>query len=144
MRASTLLSVSIAALASGAPLEERAPSNYFAVSKFVYGCTVTCDWSFDVKVFGKQAEHPPVKKPVTCSGSTTDQDYVKCAEINASQSIYAYIDEDNQLQLQYEYDDTAEGARCQYYGDVHVQAATSGKPQKKNFRVKETSAQCVA
>ena len=144
MRSSAILGVGIAALVSAAPLEERASKNYFAVSNFVYGCTVTCDYSFDVSVVGSQTEHPSVDTPVTCSGHTGKQKYKKCGRVSDTQSIYAYIDKDDKLQLDYEYDDIAAGARYNYYGHKHVNAETSGKPQKKNFKVIESSATGVA
>ena len=134
----------LAALASAAPLEERASSNYFAVSNFVYGCTVTCDYSFSVSVVGDQAEHPSVDTPVTCSGHSGTQKFKKCGRVSDTQSIYAYIDKDSKLQLDYEYHDVKAGATYNYYGHQHVNTATSGKPQRKNFKVKESSATGVA
>lgn len=46
MRTSAILGLSLAALATAAPLEARqdASGNTFDVSDFVYGCTTTCDW----------------------------------------------------------------------------------------------------
>lgn len=148
MRTSTILSLGLAALSTASPVEKRQSidDNYFAVTNFVYGCTTTCDWSFDVSIIGNDgAVHPPVNTPVTCSGSTKKQDYKQCsATNNENRSISAYIDKNNKLQLQYEVNLPKKGERYNYFGHKKVNAATSGKPQKKNFKVVESSATGVA
>lgn len=147
MRASAIIALGAAALATASPIEARQSidDNYFQVSNFVYGCTTTCDWSFNVYVTGDDgANHPGFSTPVKCSGSTAKQDYKACGKVNNKQSVSAYIDEDNKLQLQYEVNKPAKGERYNYFGHKKVNAATSGKPQKKNFKVVESSATGVA
>lgn len=70
MRSSIIFRAGLAAMAAAAPVEERAADlpGTFQVSKFVYGCTSTCDWSFDVKILGSADNHPAVSTPVHCSG----------------------------------------------------------------------------
>ena len=144
MRPSTVLALGLATAASASPIESRAANPLqFEVSNFVFGCTVTCDWSFDVTVPSKAAG-PTVSTPVTCSGSTTDKDYKECSAISNKLSIAAYIDKKNQLQLKYEVQKPAKGQTCDYYGHKHVNAATSGRPQKDAFSVNLSKATCVA
>ena len=148
MRSSTILTLGLAAVATSSPLAPRADGsgNYWEVSNFVFGCTTTCDWSFDVTVHGSSANHPEVLAPVTCSGSTTKQDYKTCSKIGNSdtRSVAPYIDENNKLRLPYQVQKPKQGARYDYYGHKHVNAETSGKPQKKQFKVQESSATGVA
>ena len=145
MRSFIILGAGLASLASAAPTPEtRADKNCFAVTNFVYGCTTTCDWSFSVAVPDDNQDHPAVSTPVTCSGSTSNQDYKKCTPVSSSQAIYAYIDKNNKLKLDYEYHDVDTGATYNYFGHRKVNTATSGNPQKKNFRVVESSATAIA
>jgi hypothetical protein len=122
MRASAILSLGLAAFATSSPIEARQDSsNYFSVSNFVYGCTSTCDWSFDVTVHGNQQNHPPVKKAVHCQGSLDDQDFVTCSGISDTRSVAAYIvKRNNQLRLRYEVNFPEEGSRYDYYGHRKV------------------------
>ena len=144
MRSSTILSLGLAALASSTPIETRADKNYFAVTNFVYGCTTTCDYSFDVTIVGSAVNHPPVSTPVTCSGSTGKQKYKQCTSFSDNRSISAYIDKDNELQMRYEVNKPKKGERYNCSGHKHVNAETSGKPQKKKFKVVESSATGIA
>ncbi|KAK3722480.1 hypothetical protein LTR37_002472 [Vermiconidia calcicola] len=146
MRTSTILAAGLATIASAAPvLEERQNNgNYFQVSNFVFGCTVTCDWSFDVQVVGKTENHPAVNKVISCSGTKEDTDFVECSDVDERRSILAYITPKNQLRLQYEVNQPAKGARYNYYGHKKVNSQTSGEPQASEFKVLETRATGVA
>jgi hypothetical protein len=145
MRFSIILSAGIITLAAAAPIKTRADSNYFQVTKFSYGCTTTCDWSFDVTVVGQSSNHPAVSTPVTWSGSLADKDYMTCRNISNTQTISAYIKKsNNDLLLHYQVGKPKQGARYNYYGHTHVNAATSGIAQPKKFQVKESRATGVA
>ena len=149
MRASSILTLGTAALAAAAPaqLEERqAELGQFHVSNFVYGCTTTCDWSFDVTVGPKFANHPPVKKTVHCEGSTDIKSFQDgtCSDISDTKTIRAFIGPQNRLRLQYEVSFPEEGSRYAYTGGKKVNAQTSGKPQPSEFVVPETKATGVA
>ena len=145
MRSSILLSAGLAILATAAPLEARA-INEFQVTKFVYGCTTTCNWSFNVTILGDRTKNnPAVSTPVTCSGSLIDKDYVTCASVSNTQTISAYIKKsNNQLLLQYQVEKPKQGARYNYYGHTHVNVETSGVAQPKKFQVKLSRATGVA
>ena len=145
MRSSIILTAGLTALTAAAPLERRAIEE-FQVSKFVYGCTTTCDWSFDVSILGDGTKNnPAVSTPVTCSGSLTDTNYVSCSSVSNTQTISAYIKKsNNQLKLQYQVDEPKQGARYNYYGHTHVNAQTSGIAQPKKFQVKLSRATGVA
>lgn len=154
----SILCFVILVIAGTAPLRERAiPSNqYFGISNFTFGCTTTCDWSFDVAIHGNNTNHPAVRELVSCSGSNETQDYVDCGHISGSQSIAAYINLQDQLQLQYEfnnvtsrhafhnastgYGNTTAQARFRYYGDTHVKPETIELAQPESFNVKESTA----
>ncbi|KAK3716055.1 hypothetical protein LTR37_006785 [Vermiconidia calcicola] len=147
MRTSTILAAGLATIASAAPvLEERQNNgNYFQVSNFSYGCSVTCDWSFDVQVIGKTENHPPVdRKVISCSGTTEDTDFVECSDVDERRSILAYITPKNQLRLQYEVNQPAKSARYNYYGHKKVNSQTSGELQPGQFKVYETRATGIA
>ena len=94
----------------------------------------------------KADNHPAVKKAVHCSGNTEIKDFQDgtCGEISATQSIHAYIGPKNKLWLQYEVQQPEQGATYWYKGGKQVNAETSGKPQAKKFKVKETEATAVA
>lgn len=147
MRASTILGLGLAALATSSPIEARQDTsgNTFEVSNFVYGCTITCDWNFDVTVTGDQTNHPPVKKAVHCQGNLDDTDFVECSGPNDTRYVSAYIRKsNNQLRLKYHVEKPKQGAYYEYFGHRHVNAATSGKPQPSEFTVKEVRAIGVA
>ncbi|KAK5166894.1 uncharacterized protein LTR77_007623 [Saxophila tyrrhenica] len=148
MRASAIIGLSLAALATSSPIEARQDDsgNVFSVSDFVFGCTTTCDWSFDVTVVGSQLpNHPPVKNAVTCSGSLEDKDFVECSEFgNGNRYVAAYITPANQLRLKYHVTKPRQGAYYEYFGHRKVNAQTSGKPQPTEFTVKEVRAIGVA
>ena len=118
MRASAVLGLSLAALATSSPIEARQDTsgNTFNVSNFVFGCTVTCDWSFDVTVSGSQTNHPALTTAVTCSGSTTDKDFVECTEIGNGNTRYvaAYITGADQLRLKYHVSKPKQGAYYEF------------------------------
>ncbi|KAK4632303.1 Ecp20-2 [Fulvia fulva] len=138
-----------AALAAAVPSELAGPKpNQFTITNFVFGCTVGCDWSFNVAVQGSGPDHPPVKKPVKCSGNVNDaKDYVDCGKISDTQRIKAYIVKaTNQLKLEYEVQKPNHGAVYRYTGEKKVYAATGehAKLQKPNFVVKETGSTGVA
>lgn len=147
---SNLLALGAATLAVAAPAADttQAKKHQFAVTNFVFGCTVGCDWYFDVAVEGNGPDHPAVKTPVHCKGGLDeDEDYVKCGNISDTQAIYAYIVKDtNELMLQYEVQKPAETAVYRWYGEKKVYAATSDQAalQKPNFKVVESKATGVA
>lgn len=120
----------------------------FAITSFVFGCTVGCSYSFDLSVSGNAENHPAVKKLVTCSGDLdTATDYVECGHVSKTQRLYAYIVKDtNELKLQYEVQRPKTGAVYRYMGERVVYSATSDQAalQKKQFKVKETNATAVA
>ncbi|EME47858.1 hypothetical protein DOTSEDRAFT_51158 [Dothistroma septosporum NZE10] len=135
-----------AALGAAAPSElanKASKPKQFAVTEFVFGCTDGCYWNFKVAVQGEGPNHPPVQKPVECSGSLDDnKDYVDCGEISKTQTIRAYIVKaTNELMLKYEVQKPKQGAMYQYTGEKKVYAATNDpkKLQKSSFIVKETS-----
>lgn len=65
--------------------------------------------------------------------------------MSSTQTISAYIKKsNNNLKLQYEVNEPKKGARYDYYGHSHVNAATSGEPQAEKFRVKESRVTAVA
>lgn len=135
----------LAVLANAAPLESHA-INEFQVTNFVYGCTTTCDWSFNVSILGDGTKNnPAVSTPVTCSGSLTDKDYVTCGSVSDTQTISAYIKKsNNQLLLQCQVEKPKQVARYNYYGHTHVNAETSGIAQPKKFQVKLSRSTGVA
>lgn len=146
MRVSSILALGAATAVSAAPLQERADLGEFSITNFVYGCTTTCDWSFDVTISPKSDHHPAVKKPVHCEGSTditTFQDGT-CADISDTKSLRAFIGPKNRLKLQYEINFPDEGATYWYQGGKKVNAQTSGKPQPSEFTVPELKAFAVA
>ena len=120
----------------------------FAITNFVFGCTVGCSYSFDLSVSGNAENHPAVKKPVKCSGNLdTATDYVECGHVSKTQKLYAFIEKDtNELKLQYEVQRPKTQAVYRYMGEKVVYAATSDNAalQKESFKVKETSATAVA
>lgn len=146
MQFSNLLTLGAASLAVAAPALEKREQNQFAVTHFSYGCTVGCDWSFDVAIQGSEANHPAINEPVSCSGNLQNTDYVKCGDVSATQTIYAYIEKDtNQLKLQYEVNNL-QGAIYHYYGQQQVYASTSAQAdqQQAEFLVPETQSTGVA
>ena len=118
MRASSILALGAAALVSAAPLEERAGLGEFSITNFVYGCTTTCDWSFDVTIGPKSDHHPAVKKAVHCEGSTDIKGFQdgSCADISDTQTLRAFIGPANRLKLQYEVSFPSEGSTYWYQG----------------------------
>lgn len=149
MHASSFLALAAATLATAAPLDLTVATDAgsFAVSNFVFGCTVGCNWYFDVAVEGDFANHPAVPTPVHCEGSFEDVDYVECGAVSDTQSILAFIEKDtNTLALQYVNQIPAETAVYRYYGNTTVYAATSENAdlQKPEFTVPETSFTGVA
>lgn len=144
MRASTLLTLATASLAAAAPAKQQQSTNEkFSVSNFVFGCTVGCNYYFDVSYKDGSAH---------CEGTLDDKDYVKCkatGKKNKAETLYAYIDtasDKNELKLQAQITDAKAGSYCNYYGQKQVYAATSADAdkQKENFKVKNSSATCVA
>lgn len=149
MRASTILAVAAPALVAAAPAADKASlPGKFDVTNFSFGCTAGCYWSFDLAVEGSAASHPATGPAVKCEGSLNDDtDYVKCGNVSETQHLYAYIVKDtNELKLQYEVNDYTKATVFRYYGEKKVYAATSADAakQKKNFKVKESSATAVA
>lgn len=149
MHASSFLALAAATFAAAAPLDltVAADTGSFAVTNFVFGCTVGCSWNFDVKVNGNFANHPNVPNPVHCEGSFDDTDYVECEHVSNTQSILAYIEKDNNsLKLQYVNQIPAETAVYKFYGNQTVYAATGENAalQQKEFTVPETSSTGVA
>lgn len=155
MHASSFLTLAAASFAAAAPLELSifaAPTTgNFSVTDFVFGCTVGCNWYFNVTVEGEFANHPAVTTPVPCEGSFEDVDYVECGPISETQSVYAYIQKgnetaDNLLKLQYTNSVPSNTAYYNYFGEEVVYAATSDKAalQEPEFIVEETSATAVA
>ncbi|KAM0718240.1 hypothetical protein Q7P37_006572 [Cladosporium fusiforme] len=122
------------------PASTKEQPKNFEVSKFSFGCTAGCYYSFDVAYDNGAAK---------CSGSLEDKDYVKCSTKDKKQSIYAYIDttsDKNELKLQAEQSNAKKGTRCNYYGEKQVYAATSSdaSKQKEAFKVKNSASTCVA
>jgi hypothetical protein len=147
MRTAAILSLGLAALATSTPIEPRADTsgNTFEVTNFVFGCTTTCDWNFDVTVTGSQPNHPPVKNAVHCAGSLTDNDFVECSGPNDTRYVSAYIRKsNNQLRLKYTVGKPAQGAYYEYFGHRKVGAATGPNPSPSEFTVKEVRAVGVA
>lgn len=139
-----LLAVAAASLASAAP----GTPGTFDVSKFTFGCTVGCDWNFDVKVTGSGPNHPAVPNAVHCAGQLDkNTDYVPCGKISDTQSISAYIVKDtNELKLKYDVSFPKKNTAFSFMGQQKVYAATSSQAdlQKPAFQVKETSSTGVA
>jgi hypothetical protein len=129
-----------AALTAAAPLEQRETTNYFAVTGFNYGCTGSCAFTFDVSIHGSEANHPAIDEPVTCSGAAPSDTYFDCGKISETQSIGAYIDENDQLKLAY-YVNAMDGNYYSYFGQTQVYALTGPKAglQNTSFNVDETS-----
>lgn len=147
MIASTLLLSTLAALVAGSPIAARDP-NIFHVSNFVFGCTTTCDWYYDVTVVNDAVNHPRTGS-VHCQGSldsvtSFDTAASACDFISDSQKLSTFIDQDNNLQLRYKYENTTLGGTFWYEGSTPVNAATSGKPQATDFSVPETKAYAIA
>ncbi|KXT18033.1 hypothetical protein AC579_4597 [Pseudocercospora musae] len=148
MRTSTIIALAASSLASASPLGTVDPpaTAHFHVSKFVFGCSAGCNWSFNVTVEGEAKNHPELKTPVTCSGGLDqDKDYKKCdvGAVSKTQQVLAYIDKDtNELKLQYAVNNLEEHKTYRYYGEKEVYAATSdkGKLQQDEFDVPETDA----
>lgn len=140
MRASTIIALGAATLATAAPTTKT--SEKFNVNKFVFGCTAGCYYSFDLNFSGEAAKYE-------CSGSLEDKDYVQCTGAEGSKAYYAYIDttaNKNILKLQYEASDVKEQTVTRSYGHKQVYAATSADAdkQKENFSVKVSSKTAVA
>lgn len=145
MRASTIIALGAATLASAVPTSKNTGNGdqgKFFVNKFVFGCTVGCDYSFNLNFQNDKVQYE-------CSGSLEDKDYVECKGEEANQAYYAYIDtteEKNLLKLQYEVSNPDEGTRTNYYGEEQVYAATSedADKQEDNFSVGVSSVTSVA
>ncbi|KAF7197604.1 hypothetical protein HII31_01107 [Pseudocercospora fuligena] len=152
MRTSTILALAASTLTSASPLLAIEPpvTAQFNVSKFVFGCTTGCYWSFNVTVEGEFKNHPELKSPVTCSGGLDEnKDYKKCdvGDVSETQEVLAYIVKDtNMLKLQYAVNNLEERSTYRFYGEKKVYAATSdqAKLQKEEFFVPETVVAAVA
>lgn len=144
MLASTLFTLTAATLASAAPTSDPSTDakDIFSVSSFVFGCTVGCDYSFDVTFNGGCESH--------CSGNLDNDDYVECTSKDPSKSISAYIDDSsddkNILKLEYEVTNVEEGSRFNYYGEEQVYTATGydADKQEAEFEVEVSSVTGVA
>ena len=150
MHATTLLLTSLAALTSATPVPSTnnySPNNLFHIENFVFGCTTTCDWYYDITVTNSSENHPSTG-PVHCQGSLdtiksfADAENV-CAVPSANQHIATFIDkETNLLQIQYRYT-PGDSYEFWYEGNQTVNAATSGKPQATDFYIPESKAYAV-
>ncbi|KXS93610.1 hypothetical protein AC578_7808 [Pseudocercospora eumusae] len=145
MRTSTILALAASTLALASPLLELEVTHQFAVTKFVFGCSASCSWSFNVTVQGEFGNHPELKTPATCSGGLDeDHDYKKCVGVDSeTQEVFAYIDKDNNLlRLQYAVDNLEDHHTYRYYGEKEVYASTSenAKLQNEDFFVPEQNA----
>lgn len=150
MLASTLIAFGAAGLAAAAPTSppkygsgDDSSNGSFDVSNFVFGCTVGCNYYFDVEFNGASSAH--------CEGTLEDKDYVECklAEEDDSERVLAFIDtteDKNNLKLQYETSDAEAGTRYNYYGEEQVYAATSedADKQEDSFNVEVSSVTGVA
>lgn len=148
MRASSILALGAAALVSAAPLEERAADlGEFYITNFVFGCTTSCDWSFDVTVGPKSDHHPAVKKPVHCEGSLDEvkgfQDGT-CSDISDTKTIRAFIGPKSRLNLQYEINFPKEGSTYWYQGGKKVGSQTGDNPSPSEFTIAEAKASAIA
>lgn len=151
MLASTLIAFGAAGLAAAAPTsppkygsgDDTSSQGTFLVSNFVFGCTVGCNYYFDVAFNDDFSAH--------CEGTLDDKDYVKCkaSSDSDSETTYAYIDtttDANLLKLNYETSDASAGTRYNYYGEEQVYAATSSDAdkQEESFSVEVSSVTGVA
>lgn len=146
MRASTILALGAATLASAAPIcgnDDNASGDQgkFFVNKFSFGCTAGCYYSFDVAFQSDNSYH--------CEGSLEDKDYVQCKGDGTGESYSAFIDTtsgENILKLEYEVSDVDAGSRTNYYGEDQVYAATSSDAdkQEESFSVGVKSVTAVA
>ncbi|CAK1358049.1 hypothetical protein CB0940_07293 [Cercospora beticola] len=145
---STILAASLASIAAAAPAKRESYAadlpGTFEISNFVFGCTVGCNYNFDLTVSGSAENHPAVAPTyVKCSGDLESTDYVQCGDVSETQRLYAYIEKDtNELHLQYEVQNYNTGAIYRYYGEEIVYAATSEDADKQEecFEVKENRA----
>ncbi|EME88453.1 uncharacterized protein MYCFIDRAFT_209811 [Pseudocercospora fijiensis CIRAD86] len=147
MRTATILAVAASTLASASPFEDVAPpvNSQYDVTKFVYGCSAGCHWSFNVTVEGEYKNHPELQTPVTCSGGLDEnQDYKKCdGAPSETQEVAAYIDKaTNLLKVRYTVKNLEEHNTYKFYGDKRVYASTSAdaKLQQEDFAVPESVA----
>lgn len=149
MKFSSALALAGASLAAAAPTTtDPLAGQNFNVTNFVFGCTVGCDWYFDLAIEGSAANHPETLPPVKCQGNLDDTtDYKECGFVSETQHLYAYIVKaTNELKLQYEVFNYNTGATYRYYGNETVYAATGDNAdlQEPNFKVPESSATGVA
>lgn len=146
MRVSNILALGSAALVSAAPLQERADLGEFSITNFVFGCTVTCDWSFDVTIGPKFDHHPAVKKAVHCSGTKDIKSFQDgtCTDISGTQTLRAFIGPADRLKLQYEIQYPQEGATYWYQGGKKVGSQTGNNPSPASFTVPELKASAIA
>jgi hypothetical protein len=157
MHASTIVAFSAAGLAAAAPTStpscgssnggsegtDTLSYGSFFVNKFVFGCTASCYYSFEVSFTTSDAQF-------ACSGSLDDKNYVECKGDVDGESYSAYINtttDVNLLKLQLtvsNYPD--EGTTTHWYGEDQVYAATSSDAdkQKDYFSVDATSMTAVA
>ncbi|KAF2216952.1 hypothetical protein CERZMDRAFT_89740 [Cercospora zeae-maydis SCOH1-5] len=139
----TILAASLASLAAAAPAKRDLPGT-FEVTNFVYGCSASCFWSFDLGVSGSAQNHPATGPTVKCSGSLdNDTDYVQCGTVSETQTLSAYIEKaNNVLHLRYDVTNYNTGATYKYYGDETVYSSTGpdAAKQEESFCVKENRA----
>ena len=133
--------LSAAALATANPLEQATQGKAFVITNFIFGCTIGCDWSFNVVIQGSGPNHPPVKLPVKCSGNTDNAlDYTDCGVVSDTQKIRAYVTMDtNVLNLEYDVQKQSQNLVYHFTGELKVRTtmSTGPKKQKKKFMVKE-------
>lgn len=150
MRASAILAIAASTLVASAPTTENLSEvkGQFSISKFVFGCTAGCSYSFDVMIDGNLKNHPEVKTAVKCEGNFNDvTDYKQCGSVSDTQKILAFIEKStNKLKLQYVVENHADKSTYKYYGEKTVYAATGSNAalQPESFKVDESSSTGIA
>ncbi|KJY01512.1 hypothetical protein TI39_contig289g00016 [Zymoseptoria brevis] len=116
-------------------------NNYFNVTDCTFGCTSGCYYAFNVTIVGSQKNHPAVDIITECRGNTTVTSYIDCTFVSETQSIGAYIDKDNQLQLAY-YVNAMDGDFYSYFGNttIYSETGTQAELAKRDFCVPENRA----
>ena len=136
MHFSTIFSLGVALFASSSLAQANTDPPEFHVENFKYSCASSpCTFSFDVYTSGAASNFANILTPRFCSGTSKLKAPLECAAPEpASKQIFAYINNNGELDILYRYIEFS-GPNKGEYSYEGLKAVEPNKAGRANFVV---------